>query len=72
MPGLADPCLEGCPPSPSSDLLQVSRHIIWVAVKNATEKLHNLLIIQVVNTLNNTRQQQLHREVHVTVETIWR
>lgn len=57
---MAQPHLACHQPSLSSDLLQVSCHIIWVAVKNAAEKLHNLLIVQVVNTLNNTRQQQLH------------
>lgn len=72
VPGLAEPHLERRLPSRSSDLLQVSCHIIWVAVKNAAEKLHNLLIVQVVDTLNNTWQQQLHCQVHVTVETIWR
>lgn len=37
-----------------------SRVMSSAAVKNAAEKLHDLLIIQVVNTLNDTRQQQLH------------
>lgn len=61
VPGLAEPHLECHPPSLPSDLLQVSGHVIGAAVKNAAEKLHNLLIIQVVNALNNTGQQQLHR-----------
>ena len=58
--GLSRTPVEPPLPSPSSDLLQVSCHVIRAAVKNAAEKLHDLLIIQVVNTLNDTRQQQLH------------
>lgn len=55
-----------------TDLLQVPDHFILAAVENSAEQLYNLLVIQVVNNFNDTRQQQLNGQVQVTMKAIWK
>lgn len=54
----------------NTHLLQVAHHVVLVASENTAEELNNLLIIQVVDTFNNTRQKQFYCQVKVSMEFI--
>lgn len=53
-----------------TDLLQIANHRVLVALENAAEELHDLLVVQVVDTFHDAGQQQLHRQVQISVELI--
>lgn len=54
-----------------SDLLQVAHHLFLVTSEYAAEELHDLLVVQVVNTFDDAGQEQLYRQVKISVELIW-
>lgn len=53
-----------------TDLLQISHHVLLVGPEYAAEEFYYLLIVQVVNTFNHAWQQQLHRQVKISVKFI--
>lgn len=55
----------------STDLLQISHHVILAAAEHAAEEFDDLLVVEVVHALHHAGQQQLHRQVQVTVEFIY-
>lgn len=54
------------------NLFQVTGHDFWVAAEDPAEEFHNLLVVQVVHALNDPRQQQLHCQIEIPMETIWK
>lgn len=53
-----------------TDLLQVADHLILVAFEYTAEELYDLLVIEVVDAFYDAWQEQLHREVKISVELI--
>lgn len=53
-----------------SHLLEVAHHLFLVTPENAAEELHDLLVIQVVDTFDDPGQEQLYRQVKISVELI--
>lgn len=53
-----------------TDLLQIAHHVVLVASKDAAEEFYDLLVIEVVDTFYDAWQEQLHRQVKVSVELI--
>lgn len=54
-----------------TDLLQIAHHVILAAFKYAAEELYDLLVVEVVDTLHDARQEQLHRQVKISMELIY-
>lgn len=55
-----------------SYLLQIAHHYLLVAPEDAAEQLHDLLVVQIVDALDDAWQKQLHCQVQIPVELIWR
>lgn len=55
-----------------SYLLQIAHHCLLVTPEDAAEELHNLLVVQVVDALDDAWQEQLHCQVQIPMELIWR
>lgn len=53
-----------------TDLLQIAHHGVLVASEYAAEELYDLLVIEVVDTFYNARQEQLHCQVKISMELI--
>lgn len=53
-----------------TDLLQVADHLVLVAFEYTAEELYDLLVIEVVDAFYDAWQEQLHREVQISVELI--
>lgn len=54
----------------TTDLLQVPHHVVLVGPEYAAEEFDDLLVVEVVDALDDARQEQLHRQVQVSVELI--
>lgn len=54
-----------------TDLLQVAHHLLLAAAEDAAEEFDDLLVVEVVDALDDSRQEQLHRQVEVTAKLIW-
>lgn len=53
-----------------TDLLQISHHVVLVASERAAEEFNDLLVVEVVDTLHDAWQEQLHCQVQISVELI--
>ena len=54
----------------TTDLLQITDHLILVGSEYAAEEFYNLLIVEVINTFYNAWQEQFHCQVKISVELI--
>lgn len=51
-------------------LLQIAHHVILVASEYATEEFHDLLVVEVVDTFYDAWQEQLYRQIKISMELI--